>query len=86
MALLTIFVFMALQRHLRLPDGITAPLLPGMATDVIGFGPVSSYGRSSFGTSLGTNGIIPQNVWIHGFKGNPKDGLRWFDSPTAIRE
>src|SRR4029077_4997422 len=79
---------LSLQRRLRLPDGISAPLLPGMGTDVTGFGPSSSYNRFDFpalsAEENGLNKIIPQNVWIHGTKGNPKDGLAWYDSPTGI--
>jgi hypothetical protein len=62
-----------LQRRFKVPDGFTMPLLPGMGTDATGFGPVSTYSRTVF--SIGPNDILPQNAWIHGFKGNPRDGL-----------
>jgi hypothetical protein len=66
---------MALQKRLRLPDGLIRPLLPGMGHDLLPFGPSTSYGRPDFTPELKPNDILPQNVWIHGFSGNPKKGL-----------
>jgi hypothetical protein len=76
---------MALQRRLKLPDGLIAPMLPGVpSSGVIPFGPVTSYSRDSFTPALGENAILPQNVWVRGFTGNPRTGLPRYVSTTSI--
>jgi len=73
-----------LQRRIKLPDGFTAPLLPGMGHDVLPFGPSSSYARDNL--SLGPNDIVPRNVFIHGFGGNPRDGVSFYASNTPVQQ
>jgi hypothetical protein len=65
-----------LQTRFTVPDGFLAPLLPGMGTDILGYGPVTCASRNAFPT-LGPNDILPRNVWTLGFKHLPKYGLMW---------
>ena len=65
-----------LQARFAVPDGFLAPLLPGMGTDLQGFGPSTSASHAAFPT-LGPNDILPRNIWALGFKHLPKYGLMW---------
>lgn len=71
----------ALQHRFAMPDGFQSPLLPGMGTDVTGFGPVTSSVRSVL--NLGNNDIMPRNSWIISFRNSPKNGLRRFASSAG---
>lgn len=70
-----------LQHRFPMHDGISLPLLPGMGTDVVGFGPVTSALRSTL--DLEANGILPRNCWILPTRGNPKDQLLRFVSSSG---
>lgn len=77
---------MQLQKRIRTPDGFLSPLLPGMGSDVIPFGPSTSASRTAFRPALGPNDILPQNAWIRGFGGFPKEGLLRFSAACDIIE
>ena len=70
-----------LQHRFPMHDGITLPLLPGMGTDLVGFGPVTSTIRSRL--ALAPNEILPRNCWILPMRGNPKDQLLRFASSAG---
>lgn len=73
----------ALQHAIPVPNGISAPQLDGMGMNgVFPFGPDASFSRLNL--ALGPNDIVPQNVWIRGFWGNPRDGLPRFDSAAGF--
>jgi hypothetical protein len=73
----------ALQHGYLVPNGITSPQLPGMGTNgVFPFGPNASFTRSTLG--LGPNDIVPLNVWVRGFWGNPRDGLPRYESAAGV--
>jgi hypothetical protein len=75
----------ALQHRFAMHDGFQLPLLPGMGTDAVGFGPVTSATRDIIG--LGNdNNILPANAWIIGLRGAPKDGLPQFSSSAGLWE
>lgn len=75
----------AIQHRFAMHDGFQLPLLPGMGTDAVGFGPVSSATRDMMG--LGNdNSILPANAWIIGLRGAPKDGLLQFSSSAGLWE
>jgi hypothetical protein len=75
----------ALQHRFPMHDGFQLPLLPGMGTDVTGFGPVTSAVRSTM-TNLGANDILPRNCWIISTRNSPKEGLRRFASTAGLWE
>lgn len=72
----------ALQHRFPIHDGLQLPLLPGMGTDILGFGPVTTATRGIM--HLGDNDILPRNCWIMPFRGIPKDGLQWFASTAGL--
>jgi hypothetical protein len=73
---------MALQRRVRIPDGLVTPLLPGMGHDIL-FGKLTSWYRGDL--SLGPNDIVPQNIWIRSFSGGyPRDGLLQYASNSGL--
>jgi hypothetical protein len=72
----------ALQHRFAMHDGFQLPLLPGMGTDSVGFGPVTSATRANSGL-IGGNDIMPRNCWILPFRGSPKDGLKRFASTAG---
>jgi hypothetical protein len=73
----------ALQHRIPIHDGFQLPLLPGMGTDTLGFGPVTTAIRANIG--LGDdNDILPRNCWLIPFRGNPKDGLLRFASTAGL--
>lgn len=63
----------ALQRRLRIPDGITAPLLPGMGHDLLQIGP--SIGLNRYELAIGPNDIVPQNAMLRAFFKSPRGDL-----------
>lgn len=65
-----------LQHRPKIHDGLVGyPKLPGtVTTEVIQFGPMVALSRDDL--HLGSNDIIPQNVWLIGKTGNPREGLR----------
>ena len=71
-----------LQTRFAVPDGFLAPLLPGMGTDIQGYGPSTSASRNAF--PIGPNDILPRSVWTLGFKHLPKFGLMWNFSTSGI--
>jgi len=71
----------ALQHRFAMPDGFQSPLLPGMGTDVTGFGPVTSAVSSTM--NLEANAILPRNCWIISFRNSPKEGLMRFASSAG---
>jgi hypothetical protein len=73
-----------LQHRFPMHDGFTLPILPGMGTDIVGFGPVTSATRSTL--KLQPNEILPRNCWILPMRGNPKDQLLRFTSTAGIWE
>lgn len=73
----------ALQHSPLIPNGISSPQLPGMGVNgVFPFGPNANYNRDNLG--LGPNDIVPQNVWVRGFWGNPRDGLPRYTSAAGM--
>lgn len=72
----------ALQRRLRIPDGIIAPLLPGVGHDVFQIGPSLSFNR--YELALGPNEIVPQNAWLRAFFKSPRSDLPRFAANATI--
>jgi len=71
----------ALQHRFPMHDGFQLPLLPGMGTDITGFGPVTSSVRSIM--NLEDNAILPRNCWIISVRNSPKEGLKRFFSTAG---
>jgi hypothetical protein len=73
----------SLQHAPVVPNGIISPQLDGMGMNgLFPFGPDATYSRKQLG--LEPNEIVPQNVWIRGFWGNPRDGLPRFNSAAGL--
>jgi hypothetical protein len=71
-----------LQHRFPMHDGFNLPLLPGMGTDIVGFGPVTSSVRANM--NLKPNDIMPRNCWIVPMRGNPKDDLVRYVSTAGV--
>jgi hypothetical protein len=74
----------ALQRRLRIPNGVDAPLLPGVGHDIFPYGPTISFYRSDL--NLGSNDIIPQNAFLRALFMSPRSGLPRFAANAPILE
>jgi len=73
----------SLQHAIKFPNGISSPQLDGMGKNgIFSFGPNASLSRAQL--DLGPNDIVPQNVWVRGFWGNPRDGLPRFNSAAGV--
>lgn len=71
-----------LQNRPPCHDGFTLPKLRGTeTTQLLDCGPCGTYSRTGIG--LGPNDILPRNAWLHGWNGNPKDGLTWFSANAS---